>query len=162
MWPLQGTNNTSPEAVGNCSQAGYAACCIAASRRSGYFRTKVVKFMRKEKHKQETQTIPPNNTTQKPMYRYRLGNVYFDDDTPPKDVAHERLPVEITHTTYETVFQGYPDVLDVKHVSEMLNISCKTVYRLLNEGKLASLKVGRAFKVPKLYLLQYLMTTDVK
>jgi len=61
---------------------------------------------------------------------------------------------------YSAVFQGYPDVLDVKHVSELLGVSSKTVYRLLNEGTLDSLKVGRAFKVPKLYLLQYIKVIE--
>jgi len=53
-------------------------------------------------------------------------------------------------------FQCYPDVLDVKQVGELLGVSNKVVYRLLNEGTLASLKVGRAFKIPKPHLLQYL------
>jgi len=65
-------------------------------------------------------------------------------------------PSARNHKIYDAVFQGYPDVLDVKQVGELLNISTKTVYRLLNEGTLDSLKVGRAFKVPKLHLLQYI------
>jgi excisionase family DNA binding protein len=54
------------------------------------------------------------------------------------------------------MFSGYPDVLDVKQTSEVLGVSSKTVYRLLRNGALASLKVGREFKIPKLYILQYL------
>lgn len=65
-------------------------------------------------------------------------------------------PVTSNHKIYNTVFQGYPDILSVQQVGELLNVSTKTVYRLLNEGTLDSLKVGRAFKVPKLYLLQYI------
>jgi excisionase family DNA binding protein len=61
-----------------------------------------------------------------------------------------------THKSYDIVFRGYPDILDVKQVGELLGVSTKTVYRLLNEGTLDSLKVGRAFKIPKLYLLQYI------
>jgi excisionase family DNA binding protein len=75
----------------------------------------------------------------------------------PSDVVPiDTVSVKNTHKAYNTVFQGYPDILDVKHVSELLNVSTKTVYRLLNDGALASLKVGRAFKIPKLYLLQYI------
>jgi excisionase family DNA binding protein len=57
---------------------------------------------------------------------------------------------------YRSTFKGYPDVLDVPHVAEILGVSSKTVYGLLAKGTLNSLKVGRAFKVPKLYLMQYL------
>jgi len=65
------------------------------------------------------------------------------------------------HKIYNTLFQGYPDILSVQQVGELLNISSKTVYRLLNEGALASLKVGRAYKIPKLYVLQYIKVLDL-
>ena len=60
-----------------------------------------------------------------------------------------------TNEIYMSVLRDYPDVLDVNQVGAILGVSTKTVYRLLNEGLLASLKVGRAFKIPKLYVLQY-------
>jgi len=60
---------------------------------------------------------------------------------------------------YSAMFKDYPDVLDVKQVSELLHVSTKTVYRLLRSGTLTSLKVGREFRIPKLYLLQYLKVT---
>ena len=74
--------------------------------------------------------------------------------------APEALPIKITRKTYNAMFQGYPDILDVKQVSELLNVSNKTVYRLINENKLASLKVGRVFKIPKLHLLQYIKVLE--
>ena len=76
--------------------------------------------------------------------------------------AASNTVVKITHKTYNTVFQGYPDVLDVKQVSELLGVSTKTVYRLLHSGTLGSLKVGREFRIPKLYLMQYLKVTSLK
>ena len=57
---------------------------------------------------------------------------------------------------YRSILRDYPDVMSVPQVSAALGISTKTVYRLLREGSLSSRKVGRAFKVPKLYVLQYL------
>lgn len=74
----------------------------------------------------------------------------------PRNTTSDTANVKITRKAYNTIFQGYPDVLDVKQVGEILGISTKTVYRLLNEGTLVSLKAGRAFKVPKLHLLQYI------
>lgn len=57
---------------------------------------------------------------------------------------------------YRTVFSTYPDVLDVEQVSELLGVSSKTVYRLLKNGELRSLKVGREYKIPKIYAMKYL------
>ena len=57
---------------------------------------------------------------------------------------------------YKSVFREYPDVLDVPQVAEILGISVKTVYKLISNGAIKTLKIGRAFRVPKLYLLQYL------
>ena len=57
---------------------------------------------------------------------------------------------------YRSVLREYPDVLSVPQVSTVLGVSTKTVYRLLNDGALASLKVGREFKVPKVFVLQYI------
>ena len=51
---------------------------------------------------------------------------------------------------------NYPDVLGVDELSCLLRISSKTVYKLLREEKIKSLKVGKAYRVPKLFLLQYL------
>ena len=50
----------------------------------------------------------------------------------------------------------YPDVMDIEQVCQVLRISTKTGYRLIAEGKLPSLKVGRSYRIPKIYLLSYL------
>jgi excisionase family DNA binding protein len=61
---------------------------------------------------------------------------------------------------YKNLLLDYPDVLNVDQVGAILGVSSKTVYRLINESKLASLKVGRAFKIPKLHLLQYIKVLE--
>ncbi|MCL2776107.1 MAG: helix-turn-helix domain-containing protein [Oscillospiraceae bacterium] len=60
-----------------------------------------------------------------------------------------------TQEIYCIVFKGYPDILDVKQVSELLGVSTKTVYRLLRENTINSLKVGREFRIPKVNVLRY-------
>jgi len=60
-----------------------------------------------------------------------------------------------TLEVFSTVFKDYPDVLDVKQVSQLLSVSTKTVYRLLRNGTLDSLKVGREFRVPKVNVMKY-------
>ena len=61
-----------------------------------------------------------------------------------------------TQDIYRVVFKEYPDVLDVKQVSTLLGVSTKVVYRLLRDGSLASLKVGREFRIPKVNVMKYI------
>jgi excisionase family DNA binding protein len=56
---------------------------------------------------------------------------------------------------YKNVFREYPDVLNVQQVSAILGVSAKTVYRLVNQGSLDSLKIGRAFRIPKVNVMRY-------
>ena len=60
-----------------------------------------------------------------------------------------------TQEIYRVVFKEYPDILDVKQVSALLGVSTKTVYRLLRNGSLDSLKVGREFRIPKVNVMKY-------
>jgi len=65
--------------------------------------------------------------------------------------------VEIsTQEMYRIVFKEYPDVLDVKQVSQLLGISTKTVYKLIKDGSLPSMRVGREFRIPKVILMKYM------
>jgi excisionase family DNA binding protein len=54
------------------------------------------------------------------------------------------------------MLKNYPDVLDVPQLSEFLGVSKKTVYSLLKDGEIASVKVGRSYRVPKVFILKYL------
>ena len=60
-----------------------------------------------------------------------------------------------TQEVYRAAFKDYPDVLDVKQVSQLLAVSTKTVYRLLQSGTLDYLKVGREFRIPKVNVMKY-------
>ena len=66
---------------------------------------------------------------------------------------NERLSQE---KAYRIMLRNYPDVLDIKQVCEILGISTKTGYALIQEKKIESLKVGRAYRIPKPFLLSYL------
>lgn len=50
----------------------------------------------------------------------------------------------------------YPDVLSPEDVQKILGIGRNAVYRLLTDGTIKSLKVGRRYLIPKLYLLEYM------
>ena len=57
---------------------------------------------------------------------------------------------------YQTVLKGYPDILNVKQVSEILGISDKTVRRLIRNNTLLALPAGRKYIIPKVHLMKYL------
>jgi len=61
-----------------------------------------------------------------------------------------------TNEVYRLIFKEYPDVLDVKQVSKLLGISTKTVYKLINNGTLPCLKVGREFRILKVAVMKYM------
>ena len=58
---------------------------------------------------------------------------------------------------YIVMLRSYPDVLNVEQVSEILGICTKTVYKLLGQGQITSIRVGRTYRVPKAHLLTYLL-----
>ena len=60
-----------------------------------------------------------------------------------------------TQDIIKNTFREYPDVLDVKQVSTLLGVSTKVVYRLLRDGTLDSLKIGREFRIPKVNVMKY-------
>ena len=57
---------------------------------------------------------------------------------------------------YRYLFKEYPDVLNVNQVSNILDVSTKTVYKLIQNSNLSAIKVGREFRIPKIFLLKYI------
>lgn len=58
---------------------------------------------------------------------------------------------------YNTFFTDYPDVLNIQQLSEILGgIGKKTLYTMLRNGTISSYKIGNTYRIPKIYVLQYL------
>lgn len=57
------------------------------------------------------------------------------------------------------MFQGYPDVLNLDEMSEILQISTKTGRQLLSSGKIRSFRIGRSYRIPKPYLISFVTGT---
>ena len=57
---------------------------------------------------------------------------------------------------YSIIFMDYPDVMSTKDAQKILGISNKTLLHLIHTEQLRSIKVGRSYRIPKLYLLQFL------
>ena len=62
---------------------------------------------------------------------------------------------------YNLFFKDYPDVLSTTHLREILNISDKTLLYLLRTDKIQNIRVGRSYRVPKLYLMKYLKMISI-
>ena len=54
------------------------------------------------------------------------------------------------------MLEKYPDVLTPDDVIEILNIGRNTVYEMLNNGTIKSIRIGRKHRIPKKILIEYL------
>lgn len=61
---------------------------------------------------------------------------------------------------YSVMLSDSPDIMNIEEMCSALSISKKTVYKLLREGKIAGMKVGRTYRVPKVHVLSYLKIVD--
>ena len=57
---------------------------------------------------------------------------------------------------YTKALKNYPMALNVREVAEILRISTKLVYRLINNGTILSVKIGRENRIPKTELIAYM------
>ncbi len=55
------------------------------------------------------------------------------------------------------MFSNYPDVVSIEQLQEMLDVGRNTAYRLINEKKIKSINIGRVHKIPKVYIIEYIM-----
>ena len=61
----------------------------------------------------------------------------------------------------QAMFEDYPDVVDIDGLCKMLGgISRKLAYRLLINQEIKSVRIGRSYKIPKIYVIEYLTQTS--
>ena len=63
---------------------------------------------------------------------------------------------------YSLILRGFPDIMNVEEMCTALSISTKTGYKLLKEGKINGMKVGRTYRIPKVHVLEYMKIFDRK
>ena len=62
-----------------------------------------------------------------------------------------------TNHMKEKMFAAYPDVVNVDQLREMLGgIGYKAAYGLLHDGSIRFFKIGKAFRIPKINIIEYL------
>ena len=58
---------------------------------------------------------------------------------------------------YNMMFPDFPDIVTVTQLQEMLRVSRHLAYDLINDGSIRGLKIGNAFKIPKVNVIEYVM-----
>lgn len=58
------------------------------------------------------------------------------------------------------MFKDYPDVMSIDDMCKALSIGKKTGYYLLQTGQIKCLKIGRAYRIPKINILEYLQVVQ--
>ncbi len=62
---------------------------------------------------------------------------------------------------YGVMFTQYPDVVNISQLCEMLGgISEKTAYKLIREGKIGAFMIGKAYRIPKTNVIDFLHAPD--
>ena len=56
----------------------------------------------------------------------------------------------------DKLFENYPDVLSIKDLRQALGIGRIGAYKLLETGEIQSFKIGKAYKIPKSALIDYM------
>ena len=56
---------------------------------------------------------------------------------------------------YSVMLSDSPDIMNIEEMCSALSISKKTGYKLLREGKIVGMKVGRTYRVPKVHVLSF-------
>ena len=58
---------------------------------------------------------------------------------------------------HKGMFSTYPDIVDVKQLCEMLGgVGPKAAYKLLHNGDILYFKIGKAFRIPKSSVIDFL------
>ena len=55
------------------------------------------------------------------------------------------------------MFPGYPDIVNVRQLEEMLGVSRKLAYKMISNGEISAIKIGTSYKIPKVNIINYVM-----
>ena len=56
----------------------------------------------------------------------------------------------------KTMFESYPDVITPADIQSMLHIGRNAAYQLLRDGKIAAIRVGKKYVIPKSSVVEFL------
>lgn len=58
---------------------------------------------------------------------------------------------------YNVMFTEYPDLLSINELRHMLGVSKHKAYDLINDGSINAIKIGNAFRIPKINVINYVL-----
>lgn len=58
------------------------------------------------------------------------------------------------------MFKDYPDVLTPGDLQKILRIGRNSTYKLLNENRIETIKIGKKYIIPKINVINYLTTNN--
>ena len=58
---------------------------------------------------------------------------------------------------YQMMFPDYPDLVNIAQLQTILGVSRHLAYDLINDGYIKGLKIGNAFRIPKVNVIEYIM-----
>lgn len=58
---------------------------------------------------------------------------------------------------YQMMFPDYPDIVNIPQLQNMLGVSRHLAYDLINDGYIKGLKIGNAFRIPKVNVIEFVM-----
>lgn len=56
------------------------------------------------------------------------------------------------------MFEGYSDVVNIQDVCQMLHISKRTAYSLIQSGQLPAKRIGRIYRIRKADVSQFMVS----
>lgn len=61
---------------------------------------------------------------------------------------------------YNLMFTEYADIVTIPDLCKMLDISERYAYRLVNNGYITGRKIGHSLKIPKINVINYVLSLD--
>ena len=58
----------------------------------------------------------------------------------------------------DTLLKDYPEMLDVATVAKLLRVTPKTIRKHIEKDDIPAIKVGKLYRIPKEWFLNYLNT----
>lgn len=102
---------------------------------------------------QERHSGKPTKETVIPSLLHRYANrVAEHSQKEVKDYEKKEL-----RELYKMMFPDYPDIVTVAQLHKMLGINRHLAYDLINDGYISGMKIGNAFKIPKVNIINYVM-----
>jgi excisionase family DNA binding protein len=68
----------------------------------------------------------------------------------------------MTKSNTKNTFKSYPDALTLKELAKMLGISQKLASRLIRNGEIKAIKVGREYRIAKVNAIKFLLGEQSK